>query len=115
MFPAISDQLNARPSTHIGLKQGHFVALESHRVVAEYTTIDESDPVSSVGFDFLLVRSALGTAFLSRKEGGSIARVGGDTIDSNGLRVEDPLELGAVEDAGGHGCVFRLRILAGIS
>lgn len=91
------------------------MALESQRVVAEYTTIDEPHSVPSVGFDFLLVRSALGTAFLSRKEGGSIARVGGDTIDCNGLRVEDPLELGTVEDACSHSCVFCLRSLAGIS
>jgi hypothetical protein len=103
MFPVISDQLSALHGTHIGLKQGHFVALESHRVVAEYTTVDESHSVSSVGFDFLLVRSALGTAFLFWKEGGSIARVGGDTIDSNCLRIEDPLELCTIEDAGSHG------------
>ena len=48
--------------------------------------------------------------FLSSGEGRSVTFVGGDTVDSEGLGVEDPFELGTVEDTGYHRRVVRLDV-----
>lgn len=86
------------------------MTLKSHRVITQHTTIDDPNPVPGVWLDHLLIRSALGMTFLPSWEGRGVTLVGGDPVNSEGLGVEDPFELGTVEDTGYHRRVVRLDV-----